>query len=445
MIMALALLIVIHEFGHFLFAKLFKVRVEKFCLFFDPWFTLLKFPKKPKEGKTQYCLGWLPLGGYVKISGMIDESMDREQMAQPAKPWEFRSKPAWQRLLIMIGGVLFNFLLAIAIYAMILFTWGESSLASKTPALGLDFSPTAQSIGFRNGDILLEADGKPIADEANALALPRRGGWYNNVNILRTVANARVVKVQRDGKDAYVHLTEEMGQRLIMDSVFFAFYRFPAVIDSVLPGGAMDSGLAKGDEIIAINGQGTASFSDMKTAIAACKANDTISVTYIRGGEQQTAKVALNDDKSMNALFDGISQFTQVAKKEYSFFASFPAGVTLGVNTLSGYVSDMKYVFTKQGAQSLGGFGTITQLFPKLWDWHRFWEMSAFLSIILAFMNILPIPALDGGHVLFLLYEIITRRKPSDKFLEYAQIVGMILLFALLIWANFNDIIRALF
>ncbi len=445
MLMALALLVVIHESGHFLFAKLFKVRVEKFCLFFDPWLTLLKLPKKPKEGKTQFCLGWLPLGGYVKIAGMIDESLDREQMAQPPKPWEFRSKPAWQRLLIMIGGVLFNFLLAIIIYAMILFAWGETSVASTTPELGLDFSPTAQAIGFKNGDILLEADGTPIEDEANSIILPRRGGWYNNVSILRDISNARVVKVKRNGSEAYVHLTDEMGQRLIMDSMYFATYRYPAIIDSIIQGPAMDAGMAKGDKIIAINNQPAHANSDVFKAIANCKANDTISVTYIRGNEEQTASIILNDDKKMNVIFTGLPAFTQEAKKNYSLLASFPAGIRLGVNTLGGYVNDIKYVFTKEGAQSIGGFGTITQLFPKLWDWHRFWEMAALLSIIFAFMNILPIPALDGGHVLFLFYEIITRRKPSDKFLEYAQMTGMVLLFALLIWANFNDIIRALF
>ena len=446
LIMSLSLLIVIHEFGHFILAKLFKVRVEKFCLFFDPWVTLLKFPRKPREGQTQYCLGWLPLGGYVKIAGMIDESLDREQMAQPPKPWEFRTKPAWQRLLIMVGGVLFNFLAAIAIYSMILFQWGETRLASNAPDLGFDYSPTALATGFENGDILLEADGRPITDEQRMLYTPRRGGLYLNTDLLRTIANARVVKVERDGHEAYVHISEETGQTMIMDSIYFASYRYPAVIDSVLAGGAADAGLAKGDTITAINGQATASLSDLFAVIGGLTEEgthaDTITVAYVRQGQALTATVALNADGKMNALFKDGERFTHKEIRQYSLPGSIPAGVAYGVKTLKSYVSDMKYVFTEQGAKSLGGFGTIANIFPQQWDWQRFWEMTAFLSVILAVMNILPIPALDGGHVLFLLYEIITRRRPSDRFLERAQVVGMVLLLALLVFANCNDVVR---
>ena len=259
--MSLSILVLIHEFGHFIFSKLFKVRVEKFCLFFDPWFTLFKF--KPKKSDTEYCMGWLPLGGYVKISGMIDESMDTEQMKQPEQPWEFRSKPAWQRLLIMIGGVLFNFILAIIIYGMILFTWGESTLTPKNPELGLDFSQTALNAGFQNGDILIDADGKSLEEDAQSIMIPRRNGIYSNVDLLRTVANARVIKVKRNGQDAYVHLTEEMGQNMIMDSVYFANYRFPYIVDSVIDGGAKVAGLMKGDRIIAVDGNETPAFSEI--------------------------------------------------------------------------------------------------------------------------------------------------------------------------------------
>lgn len=445
--MALSLLVLIHEFGHFLFSKIFKVRVEKFCLFFDPWFTLFKF--KPKKSDTEYCMGWLPLGGYVKISGMIDESMDTEQMKQPEQPWEFRSKPAWQRLLIMIGGVLFNFILAIIIYGMILFTWGETTLSPKNPELGLDFSQTAQNIGFQNGDILVDADGVSLEEYTNNLYKPRRNGVYSNVDLLRTVANARVIKVQRNGQDAYVHLTDEMGQNLIMDSVYFASYRFPYIVDSVADGGAKIAGLVKGDRIVAVNGKATPAFSDFESYITSLKNDsvmvDSIRIAYVRNNVTDTVNVALDSEYRMNIFYKGDFAFMENTKKEYSFLASIPAGVTLGVNTLKGYVTDMKYVFTKKGASSIGGFGSIAQIFPKLWDWQRFWEMTAFLSIILAFMNILPIPALDGGHVLFLLYEIVTGRKPNDKFLEYAQVAGMVFLFGLLIWANFNDIIRFLF
>lgn len=445
--MSLSILVLIHEFGHFIFSKLFKVRVEKFCLFFDPWFTLFKF--KPKKSDTEYCMGWLPLGGYVKISGMIDESMDTEQMKQPEQPWEFRSKPAWQRLLIMIGGVLFNFILAIIIYGMILFTWGESTLTPKNPELGLDFSQTALNAGFHNGDILIDADGKSLEEDAQSIMIPRRNGIYSNVDLLRTVANARVIKVKRNGQDAYVHLTEEMGQNMIMDSVYFANYRFPYIVDSVIDGGAKVAGLMKGDRIIAVDGNETPAFSDFERYITSLKDAgqkvDSLQIKYIRNNETNTVSVAMSDDMKMGILYKSEFQFMEKSKKEYSFFASIPAGVTLGVNTMKGYVSDMKYVFTKKGANSLGGFGSIAKIFPKLWDWQRFWEMTALLSIMLAVMNILPIPALDGGHVLFLFYEIITGRKPNDKFLEYAQVAGMILLFGLLIWANLNDIIRFLF
>lgn len=445
--MALSILVLVHEFGHFIFSKIFKVRVEKFCLFFDPWFTLFKF--KPKKSDTEYCMGWLPLGGYVKISGMIDESMDTEQMKQPEQPWEFRSKPAWQRLLIMVGGVLFNFILAIFIYGMILFTWGETTLTPKNPELGLDFSPTAQNIGFMNGDILIDADGKPLEEEARNIYKPRRNGVYSNVDLLRTIANARVVKVQRNGKEAYVYLTEEMGQNLIMDSVYFASYRFPYIVDSVAEGGAKTAGIMKGDRIIAVDGKETPAFSDFDAYIKSLQSDSvkvsSIQIAYVRNNVTDTVNVTLDKDYKMNIFYKGDFAFMEKSQKEYSFLSSIPGGITLGVNTLKGYVNDMKYVFTKKGASSIGGFGSIAQIFPKLWDWQRFWEMTALLSIMLAFMNILPIPALDGGHVLFLFYEIITGRKPNDKFLEYAQVAGMIFLFGLLIWANFNDIIRFLF
>lgn len=448
LILALTLLVTIHEFGHFLFAKVFKVRVEKFCIFFDPWWTPFKFPKKPKDGKTQYCIGWLPLGGYVKIAGMIDESMDKEQMKQPEKPWEFRTKPAWQRLLIMFGGVLFNFILALIIYSMILFSWGETTLVNNTPELGLSYSETAKRCGFKDGDKLIEADGKSIEDEAQAILIPRRNGIYNNIDLLRTIANSRVIKVNRDGHDEYIHLTEEMGQNLIMDSVYFAEYRYPCIIDSIPPkSGAYDAGLKAGDKITEFNGMRIQSYKELIDQLkelrqAANDSNRVANVVYIRNGMPDTTSIKLNDKYQMNVFFKNSYQFVSTSKKEYSLLASIPAGVTLGVNTLKGYVSDMKYVFTKKGASSIGGFVTIANIFPQLWDWHRFWEMTAFLSIILAFMNILPIPALDGGHILFLFYEIIARRKPSDKFMEYAQITGMIILFALLIWANFNDILR---
>ena len=436
LIMSLSLLVIIHEGGHFLFARLFKTRVEKFCLFFDPWFTLFKF--KPKNSETEYGIGWLPLGGYVKIAGMIDESMDTEQMKQPVQPWEFRAKPAWQRLLIMVGGVLFNFLLALFIYSMILFTWGDEYVPLQKAPLGMDFNETAKAIGFRDGDILVSADGVPFE---------RYGG-----DMLTSIVDARQVTVLRDGQEASVYIPEDMMERLLADSVRFASFRYPFVIDSIMPGQpAALAGLQPGDSITQLDGRNIAYFDFKEEMLNRQKAaNDSTSrlltLTYVRAGVADTVTLTADSLYQIGVAASlQTNKLLPVVKKEYSFFASIPAGVTLGVNTLKGYVSQMKYLFSKEGAKQLGGFGTIGSIFPATWDWYQFWYMTAFLSIILAFMNILPIPALDGGHVLFLIYEIVARRKPSDKFMERAQMVGMFLLFGLLIWANFNDILRFFF
>ena len=436
LIMSLSLLVIIHEGGHFLFARLFKTRVEKFCLFFDPWFTLFKF--KPKNSETEYGIGWLPLGGYVKIAGMIDESMDTEQMKQPVQPWEFRAKPAWQRLLIMVGGVLFNFLLALFIYSMILFTWGDEYVPLQKAPLGMDFNETAKAIGFRDGDILVSADGVPFE---------RYGG-----DMLTSIVDARQVTVLRDGQEASVYIPEDMMERLLADSVRFASFRYPFVIDSIMPGQpAALAGLQPGDSITQLDGRNIAYFDFKEEMQNRQKAADDstgrfLTLTYVRAGVADTVTLTADSLYQIGiAASLQTNKLLPVVKKEYSFFASIPAGVTLGVNTLKGYVSQMKYLFSKEGAKQLGGFGTIGSIFPATWDWYQFWYMTAFLSIILAFMNILPIPALDGGHVLFLIYEIVARRKPSDKFMERAQMVGMFLLFGLLIWANFNDVLRFFF
>ena len=436
LIMSLSLLVIIHEGGHFLFARLFKTRVEKFCLFFDPWFTLFKF--KPKNSETEYGIGWLPLGGYVKIAGMIDESMDTEQMKQPMQPWEFRAKPAWQRLLIMIGGLLFNFLLALFIYSMILFAWGDEYVPLQKAPLGMDFNETAKAIGFRDGDILVSADGVPFE---------RYGG-----DMLTSIVDARQVSVLRNGQEVSVYIPEDMMERLLADSVRFASFRYPFVIDSIMPGHpAALAGLQPGDSITQLDGRNIAYFDFKEEMLNRQKAaNDSTSrlltLTYVRAGVADTVKLTTDSLYQIGVAASlQTNKLLPVVKKEYSFFASIPAGVTLGVNTLKGYVSQMKYLFSKEGAKQLGGFGTIGSIFPATWDWYQFWYMTAFLSIILAFMNILPIPALDGGHVLFLIYEIVARRKPSDKFMERAQMVGMFLLFGLLIWANFNDVLRFFF
>ncbi len=443
LVLSLSLLVIIHEMGHFLFARLFKTRVEKFCLFFDPWFTLFKF--KPKNSETEYGIGWLPLGGYVKISGMIDESMDLEQMKQPPQPWEFRSKPAWQRLLIMVGGVLFNFLLALFIYSMILFAWGDTYIPVQKAPLGMDFNETMHQAGFQDGDVLISADGVPFE---------RMGA-----DLLMGIVDARQVTVLRDGKEASVYIPDGMMDRLLADSTRFADFRIPFVVDSLAAQGpAALAGLQPGDSITQLDGRNIAYF-DFKEemmkrqqTLAAAPSDSlsqtlrSIQLTYVRQGVTDTLSLSVDSAFTMGVFAVAqTDRLLPVVQKDYGFFASFPAGVKLGVETLEGYVGQMKYLFSKEGAKQLGGFGAIGSIFPATWDWHQFWYMTAFLSIILAFMNILPIPALDGGHVLFLIYEIVARRKPSDKFMERAQMVGMFLLFALLIWANLNDVIRFLF
>ena len=433
LILSLSILVLVHEFGHFIFARIFKVRVEKFYLFFDPWFSIFKF--KPKNSDTEYGVGWLPLGGYCKISGMIDESMDKEAMAQPPKPYEFRSKPAGQRLMIMVAGVLFNFLLALFIYSMVLFTWGDTFLPLKNVKAGMDYSETFHNVGFQDGDILLKADDTEL----------ERFGE----DCFRRVLNAQTVTVLRGGVETVIPIPEDMAQRVMRDKKGFASYRFPMVVRELGKTESGESpaavaGLQPGDSIVSINGIVTPSFYEVGEVLAQNKDKDVL-VGFYRAGIPQT--LTLHTDTAGKMGIYSVSPFDmyQTVTRKYGFFESFPAGVMLGVNTLKGYVSDMKYVFTKEGASSLGGFGTIGSLFPAEWDWHSFWMKTAFLSIILAFMNILPIPALDGGHVMFLLYEVIARRKPSDKFLEYAQVTGMFLLFALLIHAIGNDIFRFFF
>ena len=433
LILSLSILVLVHEFGHFIFARIFKVRVEKFYLFFDPWFSIFKF--KPKNSDTEYGVGWLPLGGYCKISGMIDESMDKEAMAQPPKPYEFRSKPAGQRLMIMVAGVLFNFLLALFIYSMVLFTWGDTFLPLKNVKAGMDYSETFHNVGFQDGDILLKADDTEL----------ERFGE----DCFRRVLNAQTVTVLRGGVETVIPIPEDMAQRVMRDKKGFASYRFPMVVRELGKTESGESpaavaGLQPGDSIVSINGIVTPSFYEVGEVLAQNKDKDVL-VGFYRAGIPQT--LTLHTDTAGKMGIYSVSPFDmyQTVTRKYGFFESFPAGVMLGVNTLKGYVSDMKYVFTKEGASSLGGFGTIGSLFPAEWDWHSFWMKTAFLSIILAFMNILPIPALDGGHVMFLLYEVIARRKPSDKFLEYAQVTGMFLLFSLLIYANGNDIFMFFF
>ena len=454
LVLSLSLLVLLHEGGHFFFAKLFGVRVEKFYIFFDYKFSLFKF--KPKSSDTEYGIGWIPLGGYCKISGMIDESFDTEQMKQPAQPWEFRTKPAWQRLLIMIGGVLVNFLLALFIYSMLLFTWGESYVVVKDMTHGMKFSPEAQQYGFRDGDILIGTE-KGAFKEFSA-------------NLYRDISEATRVDVLRDGKTVSVSLPGDLNLLdMIKSEPRFVEPLIPAVVDSVSPDmPAATIGIQKGDRIMAVNGSPIDSYnmftelvrhrvdmlSTAKSAEDSLKAR-TVTLVYGNESRTDTAEVALAVHTMQKGLFNKQTQtslllgFTvrntyKPVTVEYGFFESFPAGIKYGWNVLASYVDDLKYVFTAEGAKSLGGFGAIGDLFPPMWDWYMFWKMTAFLSIILAFMNILPIPALDGGHVLFLLYELITRRKPSEEFMIRAEYVGFGILLLLLVVANLNDILRSI-
>ena len=425
-ILSLSILVLIHEFGHFIFARLFKVRVEKFYLFFDPWFSLLKF--KPKKSETEYGIGWLPLGGYCKISGMIDESMDKEQMAQPPQPWEFRAKPAGARLVILAAGVLLNFLSALFIFSMILFKWGDTYLPPKNILMGMKYSDTFKEVGFRNGDILLAADHRELERLDNTVVL-----------------QAKTITVMRDGMSVDINMPEGIMRRVIADQQGFASPRYPMVIREL--GGsdtpAARAGLKPRDQIVSIGGMATPAFSDVTEQLGNHK-SQTITVGFIREGVEQSTSLTVDENGRMGAYVEPITELYPTVRVTYGFFESFPAGIRLGVSTLTSYVGSMKYVFTREGASSIGGFGTITSLFPSMWDWRSFWMLTAFLSIILAFMNILPIPALDGGHVLFILYEIITRRKPSEKFLGYAQIAGMAFLLLLMLYANGNDVFRFL-
>lgn len=458
--LAISLLVLLHEGGHFFFSKLFGVRVEKFYLFFDPWFSLFKF--KPKKSDTTYGIGWLPLGGYCKISGMIDESMDTEQMKQPAQPYEFRSKPAWQRLLIMIGGVLVNFLLALFIYAMCLFTWGEDYVRPKDMAQGMLFNKEAKALGFQDHDILV---GTNLGEFKDATA-----------DMYRGLANATEVYVIRDGKQLTINTPGDLDLLSMLKNVpMFVQPYVPAVVDSVSPKSAAERmGLQKSDRILSLNGKQIDSFSaftyeagrstDMFTC-AQTHADTVKALAAVLTVERQVE--GKTDTLTLKGQFDAVSAggFSPLSKGEpmrlvlgympqqpqykvthidYGFFESFPAGVKYGCKVLSGYVGDMKYLFSAEGAKSLGGFGAIGSLFPSQWDWHSFWLMTAFLSIILAFMNILPIPALDGGHVLFLLYEMIARRKPSENFMIYAEYIGIGVLLLLMVMANLNDILRFL-
>jgi len=431
-VLSLSILVIIHELGHFVLAKLFKTRVEKFYLFFDPWFSLFKL----KKGDTEYGIGWLPLGGYVKISGMIDESMDKEQMKQPPQPYEFRSKTSWQRLLIMTGGVIFNFLLAMLIYILVLYSWGETYLPASNAKYGIVTDSVGYSIGLRNGDKILTIDNQHIE---------------NFLQIIPDIVfnNRKTIQVERNGQVVNIAIPPEYIQGLLKGKGQIEPRRpfAPFVVSKFSKDSpAKFAGMLSGDEIVSLDSNKFVYYDEFQNYIGVNR-NKPILLKIARGGKNIDLTVT-PASPGVLGVYDlrTLEDIFVLKTLEYGFFQSIPAGISKGFKTVGDYLKQFKLIFSKHSKayESLGGFITIGSIFPGVWDWQVFWNLTAFLSIILAVMNILPIPALDGGHVMFLLYEVVTGRKPSDKFLEYAQIAGMVILFSLLIFANGNDILKLL-
>ncbi|MBR1667517.1 MAG: site-2 protease family protein [Bacteroidaceae bacterium] len=477
LIVALALLIVLHEGGHFVAAKIFKVRVEKFYLFFDWKFSLFstysnwwrklmgKAPVKKKENGeyeyegTEYGIGWIPLGGYVSISGMVDESSFKEDGSQKSfwkqlpqlmkhiivknkdvkgEPWEFRTHPAWQRLIIMLGGIIVNFITAFVIYAMVLFTWGESFVKSEDMTYGMKFSEQAKADGFRDGDIIIKTDDETVST------------W--RMSVLQDMSNAKTVTVLRDGKEVVIQMPEELSLLDMIEQPVYAAMRAPLQIDSILPGTpAEEMGLKKTDVINAVNGHAIKDFNDFQNSLIALQKALPENANFGDSLKARQITLLLNDSVIKQVTLT--PEFTlgfanampyqdKITTKEYGFFESFPAGVKYGIETLTSYVDQMKYVFTKKGARQVGGFISIGNIFPDVWDWQRFWLLTAFLSIVLGFMNVLPIPALDGGHALFATFELLTGKRLNDNFLLVVQYFGMYILLAIMVLAQLNDILR---
>jgi regulator of sigma E protease len=430
LLLALGILVILHEFGHFLPAKLFKCRIEKFFLFFDPWFALVK----KKVGDTVYGIGWLPLGGYVKISGMIDESMDTEAMGKPAQPWEFRSKPAWQRLIIMLGGVTVNLILGFFIFAMLLWKYGEEYLPAKNLKYGVYVDSVGKKIGLQNGDMILGVNGKDVDN-------------FYKLSAEIVMNEAKTLNIERNGEKMSLAVPDgTIGSIIKRKGEPFAYPQYPAIVDSLNGNVArFEQGrLQKGDQVIGLNGVPIHSFVELSDLKRKYKST-SITLSVLRGAD--TVQVVAKTDSNASIGFYPVSEdkLLEFTKKNYTFLESLPAGVRKGWSTMVMNVTNLKLIFTSKevkASESLGSFISIGNMFGASWNWEHFWSMTALLSIILAFMNILPIPALDGGHVLFTLYEMITGRKPSDKFMEYAQLVGMVILFALMIYAMGLDIFR---
>lgn len=428
LIASLSILVFIHELGHFFFARLFGTRVEKFYLFFNPWFSLFKW--QSKRSGTVYGLGWLPLGGYCQIAGMVDESMDTEQLKQAPKADEFRSKTTWQRLLIMAGGIIFNLVLAFLLYVMLAFVWGDKHLDTHKVSGGWAFSPTAEVVGFVDGDIILSVDGKT---NLNALS----------PSLMESVINAQQVEVLRGGSKQTINLPSDMVQRILRDGQGFASINLPFVVAEVHNSLLAKAGLLEGDRLVAVSGVPTPYIQDALMVLDSLKGRE-VSLSVLRGGQEQEIYAEINAEGKLGVALKSLEDLYPTETISYNLLTAIPAGWHKATSTISSYVSGLKHIFSKEGAKSLGGLGTMAKLFPKGFNWQAFWLTTAFLSIILAVMNLLPIPALDGGHIVFILVEMLTGRKPSDKVMGYIQMTGMFLLLALMLYANGNDIYRYL-
>lgn len=425
LILSLSILVVLHELGHFVPAKLFKTRVEKFYLFFDPWFSLFKF----KKGDTEYGVGWLPLGGYVKISGMIDESMDKEQMKLPPQPWEFRSKPAWQRLIIMLGGVIVNAILGMLIYIMILFVWGREYIPAENLKYGIHADSTAIQMGLQNGDKILSVGGEKIVE-------------FGEIQKKILLESNKVVEIQRGGQTQKLEISKESISEIIGNQKAFLTPAVQGVIGEIAKGSnAEKAGLLAGDRIMSVDGTVTPLYYDLTAALKSRKGKE-VALEIERDGQSTSLNANVTEDGTLG--FYVLNANAQLGTKivKYGFIESIPAGLDMAVNSFDDYIKQMKMVSDPEtGAyKSVGSFLTMGKAFGTSWNWHRFWSVTAFISIILAIMNMLPIPALDGGHVMFLTYELITGRKPHEKVMEIAQIVGIVLLLALMVFAFSNDI-----
>ncbi len=426
-LLSLSILILLHETGHFLAARLFKIRVEKFYLFFDPWFSIFKY----KKGDTEYGIGWLPLGGYVKISGMIDESMDKEQMKLPPEPWEFRSKPGWQRLIVMIAGVTVNLLLGIVIYSSLSFINGTSYLPIKNIKYGLYCDSLATKIGLRSTDTIVAVNGKTVTR-------------FDSITQDIIFGKAKSVEVLRAGKRVSLPISETDYAGILGDAKGFIDYLIPFSVDSVAVGSAAEkAGIKKGDRITRVDTVNTLYYQPFTTTLQKFK-NKDVSLTILSpNGQTRSSQAHIDDDGKLG--FFAKPDSVNYVHVNYSLLQSIPVGIHMAFATVKNFAIQLNIIFTVKGAhKQIGSFITIAKGYGKVWDWGHFWLFTALISIMLAFVNILPIPALDGGHVMFLLYEMITGRKPNEKVMEYAQWAGMLLLLTVIIYANGLDIGRLL-